>query len=197
MRNSCLSEKTAYGCSSHAARGLQPFQQQDVSTVFCGLHFVRPHSHNSPPMTIPTFDPNGLLPTGVHECSLADISSSFTWNDHRLGLFNQFLLFLDGELKPQFPYPIYFDGSFVTDKELPDDTDVVLDLAHATDEHKWNALMFMRTHQQRIMEVYRVHFWINFPGDNDFAAFFQYVGLKTANAKGLNPLHLKGILKVA
>lgn len=148
-------------------------------------------------MPIPTLEPNGLLPTGVHECSLADISAQFTWNDHRSGLFNRFRSFLDAELKPQFPYPIFFDGSFVTDKELPDDTDVVLDLSFATDEHKWHALMFMRTHQQRIMDVYRVHFWINFPGDNDFAAFFQYVGVKTASAKGLNPLHLKGILKVA
>lgn len=148
-------------------------------------------------MPIPTLAPNGLLPTGVHDCSLADISQNFTWNDHRTGLFNRFVSFLNSELKPQFPYPIYFDGSFVTDKELPDDTDVVLDLSNASDEHKWNALMFMQTHQKRIMEDYRVHFWINLPGANDFAAFFQYVGVKTASAKGLNPLHLKGILKVA
>ena len=147
-------------------------------------------------MPIPTLEPNGLLPTGIHDCSLADISQQFTWNDHRSGLFSRFLSFLNTELKPQFPYPIYFDGSFVTDKELPDDTDVVLDLSNATDEHKWHALMFMRTHQNRIMEVYRVHFWINFPGSNDFSAFFQYVGVKTASAKGLNPLHRKGILKV-
>ena len=105
--------------------------------------------------------------------------------------------FLNAELKPQFPYPIYFDGSFVTDKEIPDDTDVVLDLSPATDERKWLALMFMQTHQKRIMDDYRVHFWINLPGGNDFASFFQYVGLKTASAKGLNPLHLKGILRIA
>lgn len=148
-------------------------------------------------MPIPTFGPNGLLPTGIHECSLTDIGAQFTWNDHRSGLFNRFLRFLETELKPSFPYPIYFDGSFVTDKELPDDTDVVLDLSNATDEHKWKALMFMKTNQQRIMEAYRVHFWINFPGNNDFSAFFQYVGVKTASAKGLDPLHLKGILKVA
>jgi hypothetical protein len=148
-------------------------------------------------MPIPTLEPNGLLPTGVHECSLSDISDQFTWNEHRTSLFTCFLRFLDAELRPQFPYPIFFDGSFVTDKELPDDTDVVLDLSMATDEQRWRALVFMRTHQHRIKEVYRVHFWINFPGDNDFAAFFQYVGVKTASAKGLNPLHLKGILKVA
>ncbi|MFN9212102.1 MAG: DUF6932 family protein [Betaproteobacteria bacterium] len=60
-------------------------------------------------MPIPTLQPNGLLPTGVHECSLEDISAHFTWNDHRSGLFRRFLNFLDAELKPQFPYPIYFD----------------------------------------------------------------------------------------
>ena len=86
--------------------------------------YVRPHNLYSLPMPIPTFEPNGLLPTGIHECSLADISANFTWNDHRSGLFSRFLLFLDAELKPLFPYPVYFDGSFVTDKELPDDTDV-------------------------------------------------------------------------
>ncbi len=148
-------------------------------------------------MPIPTLESNGLLPTGIHECSLSDISDQFTWNDHRSSLFTRFVRFLEAELKPKFPYPIFFDGSFVTDKELPDDTDVVLDLSLATDEHKWHALMFMRMNQERIMEVYGVHFWINFPGTNDFSAFFQYVGVKTASAKGLNPLHLKGILKVA
>jgi hypothetical protein len=55
----------------------------------------------------------------------------------------------------------------------------------------------MQSNQDRIMQDYRVHFWINLPGHNDFAAFFQYVGVKTASAKGLNPLHLKGILKLA
>jgi len=148
-------------------------------------------------MPIPTLEPNGLLPTGIHDCSLADISEQFTWNEHRSVLFQRFLSFVKTELKPEFPYPIYFDGSFVTDKELPDDTDVVLDLSDATDEHKWQALKFMQTHQDRIKDDYRVHFWINFPGSNDFAAFFQYVGVKTASVKGLKPLHLKGILKVA
>ncbi|MBK9027027.1 MAG: hypothetical protein IPN98_03870 [Propionivibrio sp.] len=167
-------------------------------------HLARPSQVDRSPtedyslrMAIPTFESNGLLPTGIHECSLEEINSQFTWNNHRTGLFSNFRRFLDSELKPQFPYPIFFDGSFVTDKELPDDTDVVLDLSNAPDDQKWQALTFLQAHQERIMQTYRVHFWINFPGSNDFAAFFQYVGVKTASAKGLNPLHLKGILKVA
>jgi len=148
-------------------------------------------------MPIPSLEPNGLLPTGIHDCSLEDIDSRFTWNNQRSGLFASFVRFLESELRPQFPYPVFFDGSFVTDKELPDDTDVVLDLSSAPDDRKWRALLFMMQHQDRIKQDYRVHFWINLPGDSDFAAFFQYVGVKTARTKGLDPRHLKGILKVA
>jgi hypothetical protein len=169
----------------------------DVSTGLCGLHYARTHINYSQRMPIPTLESNGLLPNGIHDCSLADISAQFTWNAHRSSLFTRFVNFLNAELKPQFPYPIYFDGSFVTDKEIPDDTDVVLDLSPATDAQRWQAFLFMQKHQKRIMDDYRVHFWINLPGSNDFASFFQYVGLKTASAKGLNPLHLKGILRIA
>lgn len=148
-------------------------------------------------MPIPLFESTGLLPSGVHNCSLDDIAHGLIWNDHRANLYDKFLAFLRSELRPDFPYPIYFDGSFVTDKELPDDTDVVLDLTTAPDDRKWQALMFMQQHQERIMDNYRVHFWINLPGNSDFTSFFQYVGVKTARTKGLNPKHLKGILRVA
>ena len=148
-------------------------------------------------MSIPLFESTGLLPSGVHNCSLDDIAHGLTWNDHRADLYDKFLAFLRSELRPAFPYPIYFDGSFVTDKELPDDTDVVLDLTNAPDDRKWQALMFMQQHQERVMDNYCVHFWINLPGNNDFTSFFQYVGVKTARTKGLNPKHLKGILRVA
>jgi hypothetical protein len=90
-------------------------------------------------VSIPTLESAGLLPRGAHECSLDDISAQFTWNDHRTQLFTSFRLFLVSELQSHFPYPILFDESFVTHKELPSDTDVVLDLSGATDAQKWNA----------------------------------------------------------
>ena len=40
MKNLDLHEKTAYGRQSHAASGLQPFQQQDVSTGPGCIHRV-------------------------------------------------------------------------------------------------------------------------------------------------------------
>ena len=147
-------------------------------------------------MPIPQLQDNGLLPSGVHDCSFDDIESLFTWNQHRKQLFDHFLIFVKAELRPKFPDPIFFDGSFVTDKHSPEDTDVVLDLTRAPDARKWQGLQFMQDHQVRIKTLYGVHFWVNLPGENDLAAFFQYVGIKTARAKGIHPRQTKGILRI-
>jgi len=56
---------------------------------------------------------------GLHDCSFDDIRDTFTWNAHRQQLFNSFLIFARAELLPAFPDPLYFDGSFVTDKGRP------------------------------------------------------------------------------
>ncbi len=148
-------------------------------------------------MAIPKLQSDGLLPSGIHSCSLDEVKSAFAWNPHRGNLYEKFLNFFWKEIRPHFPDPIYFDGSFVTDKEHPDDTDVVLDLTAAPNDRKWLGLQYLQQHQERIMDEYRVHFWVNLPGQNDFSSFFQYVGVKTARTKGLNPRHLKGILRVA
>jgi hypothetical protein len=145
---------------------------------------------------IPDLLRTGLLPEGVHECSLEEIRLRFTWNDHRISLYARFLDFFRAELRPAFLDPVFLDGSFVTDKELPDDTDVVLDLTAATDARKLQGLRFLQHHQIRVKAQYAVHFWINLPGMNDFSEFFQYVGVKTARMKGIDPRHLKGILRI-
>lgn len=148
-------------------------------------------------MGIPAFSAAGLLPSGVHACTLPEIEAAFTWNSHRQKLFDSFSLCLRDEIRSRFSQPVYFDGSFVTDKELPDDIDVVLEMTYATLPEQFDSLLFMNGHQQRLMDHYRVHFWVNFPGANDFAQFFQYVGVKTAKFKGLLPNDLKGILRIA
>ena len=100
------------------------------------------------------------------------------------------------EIRSRFSEPVYVDGSFVTDKEVPEDVDVVLDMTRATDEGRLSALNFMVAEQDRLQQDYSVHFWINLPGQNDFSAFFQYLRVKTARHKGLDPSHRKGILRL-
>lgn len=149
-------------------------------------------------MPIPDLNQNGLLPRGVHDCTLEEISDLFAANQHRRRIFRNFVGCLDQEVRPLFVQPIFVDGSFVTDKDDPEDIDIVLDLRGAADDQKWRGLMFMNQNQHRFLHKYNVHFWINFdaPQSSDFSVFFQYIGIKTARMKNLNPRHLKGILRI-
>lgn len=151
-------------------------------------------------MSIPALDDHGLLPAGVHDCSVEEMQASFGWNEHRRALIGGLSRFLSNEIFGVFDYPVYADGSFVTDKKCPDDIDIVLELRQASDAESWRGLTFLQEHQGRIRGQYGVDFWVNFRGTSrgirDFVAFFQYVGHKTAKFKGLESGHPKGILRI-
>ena len=153
-------------------------------------------------MPIPGLNQNGLLPRGVHDCTLDEIAGSFARNPHRKRLFQNLVACLEQEIRPVFVHPIFVDGSFVTDKDEPEDIDIVLDLKETSDEQKFRGLMFMAdVHEgeaKSIFRTYNVHFLVNVdaPGFPDLSSFFQYVGIKTARIKSLDPRHLKGILRI-
>lgn len=151
-------------------------------------------------MSIPALDDHGLLPAGVHDCSVEEVQASFGWNEHRRALIRGFSRFLSNEIFGVFDYPVYADGSFVTDKKRPDDIDVVLELRRASDAESWRGFILMHEHRERIRGQYGVDFWVNVrgigQGIRDFVAFFQYVGQKTAKFKGLESRHPKGILRI-
>jgi hypothetical protein len=72
---------------------------------------------------IPEFQPNGLLPQGVHWAPWGEIVQRFGTNSHRLwllrGLERAIAAFVSANCGA-----IYIDGSFVTEKTLPRDYDV-------------------------------------------------------------------------
>ena len=149
-------------------------------------------------MAIPEFDQRGMLPVGVYECSLAEVAARFGWNPYRQRLVRSFGDFLVNEIRnAEFPDPLYVNGSFVTDKEKPEDVDVVLDLRPAGEDRAWRGLALMEKERKRFREQYDVDFWVNLPGQNNFADFFQYVGVKSAKFKGLAHTDRKGILRIA
>lgn len=147
-------------------------------------------------MPIPSFDSYGLLPQGIHNCTVNEIEERLTWNLHRADLFSKFKDCLANEIEPRFLNPVFFDGSYVTSKEYPEDIDIVLDLRQSPGPQQLEGLIYMQESQASLMDQYNVHFWINLASLNDFSAFFQYVGVKTARLKGLRPSHLKGILRL-
>ena len=83
---------------------------------------------------IPQFTDEGLLPAGVHETDLAELREKMGWSRKRQGLLEGLEVALElmascGVVR------VYLDGSFVTDKDRPNDIDGCYDLAeHVTAE---------------------------------------------------------------
>jgi hypothetical protein len=83
---------------------------------------------------IPRFTDEGLLPPGIHETDLEDLREKMGWSRKRSALLEGIeealeLIAACGVVR------VYLDGSFVTDKDRPNDIDGCYDLAeHVTAE---------------------------------------------------------------
>ena len=165
----------------------------------CGGHAHRSHVNgdDTQPMPIPKLDVHGLLPAGVHDCTLMEIETVFARNAHRRRLYRDFASCFEDELRPRFATPVLVDGSFVTSAEEPNDVDVVLDVMKASRDDQQRCLRFCDFHHKRLMDDYRVDVWPNLPNQDDMAAFFQRLRAQDARFAGLDEHHRKGILRVA
>lgn len=152
-------------------------------------------------MSLPTFNPNGLLPPGIHECTLADAQDRFVTNPYRAQLWKRFLGFVEWTHSFNNFDILYLDGGYITDKPQPQDIDVILQTRSPYGTAALESMIpFFRYGTEKILEQYGVHlhFWSEgFPGGvNDFRLFFQYVRPQDAAPRGLQPGATKGIVKV-
>jgi len=101
---------------------------------------------------------------------------------------------------PEFDL-VYVDGSFITDKELPRDIDIVLQLADVS-----TLFRVLGTHpnlydQAYIKSAFLVDLWFSFvqmpQGTPDLREFFQYVRPEDALARGAAVGSKKGILRIS
>lgn len=87
-------------------------------------------------MPIPALGPNGLLPVGVHDCSLEEIRAAFghfARSTRRLDLTAKLEAYVSEARQSQLILWIGIDGSYVTDKPEPEDIDIVVALAPGHD----------------------------------------------------------------
>lgn len=80
-------------------------------------------------MPIPDLNEDGLLPAGVHDCTLDEISARFgrfQVTDRRIQLFEKLRLLMEEEKQAGLATEMIVDGSFVTDKPEPGDIDLVI-----------------------------------------------------------------------
>lgn len=80
-------------------------------------------------MPIPTLNADGLLPEGVHDCTLNEIRDrfgGFQRTDARPRLFERLEKFIKESKASGMVTAIVVDGSFVTAKDAPSDIDLIL-----------------------------------------------------------------------
>ncbi len=152
-------------------------------------------------MPIPPLDERGLLPPGCHPATAADIVAAFCTNAHREQLWLSVagflpLLAVAAPLPSPRP-PLVLGGSFFSDKPDPADIEATLILPQTTPGADcWLWLLAYQTNHDAWKQSHGVDFYPTLPGSNDFAAFFGYVGPKTAEAKGLAARDLRGTLRL-
>jgi hypothetical protein len=152
-------------------------------------------------MALPSLNPTGYLPAGIHECELNEVELAFVNNPYRAKLWKRLREFVawTGSMK-QFDW-MYLDGGFVTGKAEPDDIDVVLQPRAPYGVAALESMMpFFEFGLVKIREQYAIHlhFWCEgFPGGSlDFRLFFQYLRPQDAAPRGLPLGSTKGIIKV-
>jgi hypothetical protein len=82
---------------------------------------------------IPDLDPNGFLPQGTYECTLAEARAVFADSPRRVAIFDLFERYLARLRATNQPIELYVDGGYTTRKaEDPKDIDVVVDSLQLT-----------------------------------------------------------------
>jgi hypothetical protein len=154
---------------------------------------------------LPPIDHRGLLPPGVHVATLAEIDQLFATNPRRQHLLAELRRFIHERLLPSGAgLELFVCGSYFSDKADPGDIDCTVPVQIADVMNRLPVLALMNdgrspTDKGATWKNYSVDFFVSLsglPGMNDFVAFFQYVGIKTASLKNLNEKESRGIVKV-
>jgi len=80
-------------------------------------------------MPIPPLDQTGVLPPGIHDCTLDDLSrvfGRFSFSDRRIRLTGRLKDYVTELSATGIAKCIYVDGSYVTSKDEPGDIDLLL-----------------------------------------------------------------------
>lgn len=149
-------------------------------------------------MPIPSLSQSGLLPSGDHECALAEVEAAFVYNDRRRELWRQLMSYL-GELRSfDRIKAIYLDGSFVTDEADPGDIDIVVKFDSII---AWVLLQTERPELFAAKAIRRQYELDVYPhadnlreGETDVIEVFRHLRVEEAQSRKLPPGTTKGIL---
>lgn len=154
-------------------------------------------------MPVPAIIAGGVLPEGIHECSLDEVRDMFAFSRERARLLDRFEQFLRrlGEFVPDTRITLYLDGSFITAWESCRDIDVILEARDFEDGKAGHLKTLVGgPAKQEFLDLYRVRLRVIVPGllnARDYLQWFQNVKGEEAWRFGndINSLR-KGIVRL-
>ena len=143
-------------------------------------------------MPIPALDTNGLLPPGLHSCTLHEIRErfgSFQGSELRYRLFERLESFVREAKAAGIVRSLIINGSFVTGKPRPNDIDLAVILAAGHDfSADLGASQYNVVDRHRVRRAYGLDVFVAEEGSVDYVAllrFFQRVRLQPGLAKDI------------
>ena len=148
-------------------------------------------------MPIPEFNEHGLLPEGIHDCTVEELENrfgNFQGSDRRPQLWAKFRDFIREAKASGVVETILVNGSFVTTKPDPNDIDLVLlvpashDFSADLGPAQYNVLS-----RRHVRQRYGFDIVLALPGTEEVseaAEFFQQVRGQSLRRKGILRLRI-------
>jgi hypothetical protein len=141
---------------------------------------------------IPELHENGLLPVGVHDCSVAELGQrfgQFQRTDRRCQLYGRLQSFLNEVWAVKQVIAVIVDGSFVTNQDEPGDIDLIVVLARDYDYRAELApFEYQVLSRRRVQQRYGFDILValeNSAAYDVYVDFFQQVKGEPRRRKGL------------
>ena len=149
-------------------------------------------------MSIPPLDGRGVLPPGLHECTLDQLSEvfgRFQTNEQRVRLTSCLREYVARVRDVELVEYLVVDGSFVTDKESPNDIDLIVVLrADADLADDFPPFVYNVISKRRVRKEYPFDVLVAADRSEAFdrhVAFFSQLRGDTETAKGLLVLRVR------
>lgn len=142
-------------------------------------------------MAIPPLTAEGVLPPGVHACSLDEIQQrfgSFQGTDCRVQLYGALLRYTEEARRTGLVRALVIDGSFVTSKPDPGDVDLLVVLSEQLPANDLPPFAYNVISKKKIRRMYPFDAFIahdDGPAYRELVAFFAQVKSQPGAIKGI------------
>ncbi|MBS1504556.1 MAG: hypothetical protein JST32_21020, partial [Bacteroidetes bacterium] len=117
-----------------------------------------------------------LLPPGIWDADIAEISERFAHNPHRLSLYTGMMKGIENIFRAGCPQ-LFLDGSYVTGKPLPNDYEICWDAAYVNPDLLDPAFLIFdngrEAQKKKYLGEYFPAFWTEHGSGKPFLDFFQ------------------------